>query len=116
MLCVAAGLMLTASAVQAQDADFTLTNATGYALREVYVSPSKQESWGADRLGSTVLEDGKSKLFKFPKSQSACMQDLKVVYDDDGSSAKWEGINLCEIDKVRIRYNRSTDTTSATFE
>lgn len=112
----AAAIMVAASGVQAQDADFTLINSTGYPLREVYVSPSKQENWGPDRLGDGILANGASKLFRFPKSQSACQQDLKVVYDDDGTSSVWEGINLCEIDKIRLRYNRATDTSTATFE
>ena len=115
-LLVAASLLVAIPAAQAQDADFTLINSTGYPLREVYVSPSKQENWGPDRLGDGILADGASKLFRFPKSQATCMQDLKVVYDDDGTSSKWEGINLCEIDKIRLRYNRQTDTSTATFE
>lgn len=115
-LLVAAGMFLAVPAGQAQDADFTLVNSTGYPLREVYVSPSKQQNWGPDRLGDDILANDASKLFRFPKGQAACVQDLKVVYDDDGKSAVWEGINLCEIERIRLRYNRQNDTTIATFD
>jgi hypothetical protein len=38
------------------------------------------------------------------------------VYEDDDSSAVWYGIDLCEISRITIRYNRKSDTTSASFD
>jgi hypothetical protein len=38
------------------------------------------------------------------------------VYHDDDSSAVWHDIDLCSVAKITIRYNRKTDTTSATFD
>lgn len=104
------------SAAHAQDADFTLINSTGYPLREVYVSPAHQDDWGQDRLGRSVLDNGESRTFRFPKNASQCVRDLKVVYDDDGSSSVWHNVDFCQIERVRLRYNRSTDTTTATAE
>ena len=99
----------------AGDADFTLLNRTGYSLREVYVSPSHKEAWGKDRMGEYVLENGKSRLFKF-SDKSSCKQDLKVVFDDDGSSVVWEEFDLCSIDKITLKYNRKTKEVSADTE
>ena len=99
----------------AGDADFTLLNRTGYSLREVYVSPSHKEAWGKDRMGEYVLENGKSRLFKFA-DKSSCKQDLKVVFDDDGSSVVWEDFDLCSIDKITLKYNRKTQEVSADTE
>ena len=42
----------------AGNADFTLVNKTGYAIREVYLSPAHKTKWGNDRLGtirSTII-------------------------------------------------------------
>lgn len=40
---------------------------------------------------------------------------MKVVYDDDDSSAEWNDIDLCKVSQVTIHYNRKSDKTSATF-
>ena len=79
------------------------------------MSPSHKEAWGKDRMGEYVLENGKSRLFKF-SDKSSCKQDLKVVFDDDGSSVVWEEFDLCSIDKITLKYNRKTQEVSADTE
>jgi hypothetical protein len=111
----ALGLM-TAGAPLAQDADFVLANATGYPIREVYVSPSKSKNWGDDMLGKHVIENGQAWKLKFPKKASQCVQDIKIVFEDDSSEVVWEEFNLCEIDKITLTYNRRTGETKARTE
>jgi hypothetical protein len=38
------------------------------------------------------------------------------VFDDDGSEVVWEGFDLCEINKITLKYNRSTKEVSADTE
>lgn len=102
-------------AALAGDADFTLVNRTGYDISEVYISPANKNNWGRDRLGRNLLENGRSKLFTFSDSAN-CVQDLKVVFDDDNSSVIWEDFDLCELHKITIRYNRRTGEVSAQSE
>lgn len=109
-----ASLMVSASAL-AGDADFTLLNRTGVALREIYISPANRDSWGNDRMGDGILDNGKSRLFKF-SDKSACKQDLKVVFDDDSGDVVWKGFDLCEIDKVTLKFNKSTRAATADIE
>lgn len=107
---------LTASGIaSAGDADFTLVNKTGYALREVYLSPAHKTKWGSDRLGNNTLENNKSRLFKFA-DKASCVQDLMVVFDDDGSDVTWEDFNLCELNKITLKYNRKSKVVSADTE
>ena len=96
--------------------DFDLSNKTGYEIKEVYVSPSKSDDWAEDVLGTGTLPDDSKVHIKFHRSATSCQWDVKVVYTDDGSSAVWQNINLCEIEKITIHYSRSSDTTSATFD
>ena len=96
--------------------DFNLVNKTGYQLKAVYVSPSASSDWEDDVLGKDVLDDGESVEIKFHRANTTCNWDLKVIYTDDGSSAVWQGLDLCQISKVTIKYNRQTDTTSASVE
>jgi hypothetical protein len=107
--------VMAASPAIAGDADFTLVNRTGYTLREIYVSPTHKEAWGKDRMGDNVLDNGRSRLFKF-SDKSACMQDLKVVFDDDGSEVIWEEFDLCELNKITLKYNRKTREVTADTE
>jgi hypothetical protein len=99
----------------AGDADFTMVNRTGYSIREVYISAANRNSWGNDRLGDGTLENARSKLFKF-SDKASCSQDIKVVFDDDGSEVTWEDLDLCTINKLTLKYSRSQKTVSADVE
>lgn len=106
---------LTSVTAFAGEADFTLLNGTGYTIREVYISPANKEAWGKDRLGDGDLDNGKSRLFKFRDSAN-CVQDIKVVFDDSDAEVIWEDMDLCEINKLTLKYNRSTKAVSAIKE
>jgi len=67
-------------------------------------------------LGEKVLEDEDEFEIRFQRSTRTCLWDLKVVYDDDDSSAEWDSIDLCKVSEVTIHYNRKARTTSATFK
>lgn len=99
----------------AGDADFTLVNSTGYTLRGVFLTPTRSKSWGNDRLGDGDLANGRSRLIKFRDSAN-CLQDLAVFIDDDTTETVWEDLDLCEINKLTLRYNRSTKVVTATKE
>ncbi|MDA8445507.1 hypothetical protein [Paracidovorax valerianellae] len=109
------GCLALSGASFAADADFTLVNRTGYALNEVYISPTKMDKWGSDRLGRNQLVNGASRKFKFGDTKH-CVQDIKVVFTDDSSEVEWEGFNLCELDKITLKYNRKTGDVSAETE
>lgn len=96
--------------------DFVLVNRTGYELSHIYVSPARSNDWEEDVLGDDTLEDGQSLRIRFGRSARSCSWDLKVVYADDNSNAVWKGIDLCTVARVTIRYNRRSDTTSASFD
>ena len=105
---------LASVAAFAGDADFTLANGTGYTINEVYVSSANKNSWGKDILGDGDMANGKSRLIKF-SNKANCNQDIKVVFDA-GGEAIWEDVDLCEINKITIKYNRSTKEVSAIKE
>lgn len=113
-----AALTAVFGAAQAQEAkqDFSLVNRTGYEIKEVYVSPSKSSDWEEDILGEGVLEDKGAREVHFHRSAKSCHWDLKVVYTVDSSSAVWEDIDLCTVEKITIHYDKDADKTSATFD
>lgn len=113
---VAMTATLGAAAYAQSRQDFQLVNKTGYEISHVYVSASKKNDWEEDVLGDQTLEEGETLNVRFNGAGGTCMWDIKVTYAEDDSSAYWRDINLCQVSKVTIMYNRKTDTTSARFD
>ena len=111
-----ATLVSVPSMAQEAKQDFALVNKTGYELKALFVSPTKSDDWEDDVLGQDTLGDKQSVDVKFHRAVKSCHWDLKVVYSDDDSSAVWANIDLCTVEKITLHYNRSTDTTTATFD
>ena len=103
---------LVAASALASDADFTLVNKTGYPIREVYISAAHKNNWGRDRLGDGILENNKSRFFRF-RDRAACKNDLKVVFDDNGTEVTWDNVDLCDLEKLTIRYDRRANKVTA---
>ncbi len=109
----ALGLGLLEPAASAQGSELMLTNATGYPIRELYAAPARSLDWGSDRLGRKTLENGQSWTLTRP---TQCVQDLRIVFDDEGSEVLWEQLDLCGIGKITLTYSRRTGVTSARTE
>ena len=39
-----------------------------------------------------------------------------VVFDDDSSDVTWEDFDLCDLNKITLKYNRKTKVVSADTE
>jgi hypothetical protein len=96
-----------------QNPNFTLVNATGYTIDQVFASRPRNNSWGDDILGQGQLEDGQYVEITF--NTNACRWDLKVVYDDNDTSV-WENVNLCQISKLTLFWDRKAGQTRAVPE
>jgi len=110
------GLMLTVVASLAAgnsfagDAEVWLVNSTGHPIREIYLSPATRSQWGGDRLlDNAAIENQKQVLLKFG-ARLACVQDLKVVFEDDDSEAVVANLDMCAIDKVTLRFDSAART------
>lgn len=95
--------------------DFTLTNATGYPIKHVYVAASSSDSWEEDVLGKDLLSEDEYVEISFDRGTPNCKWDMKVIYTD-GDQAVWHGLNLCSISKVTLKWNRSSGVTTAVTE
>ncbi len=98
--------------VQAGDADFTLINRTGYPIKEIYLTASHKSKWGPERLGKKVLNNNSSRDFKLGNFAD-CLQDMMIVFADNGDQVTWEEFDLCELHKITLKYNRKTGEVSA---
>ena len=100
--------LAAATPATAQTRDFTLINATGKAVSEVYVSASATDDWEEDVLGVDTLDPGQRVNISFPGTTKACLHDLKLVHSN-GDTAEWTSINLCEVSVVSARYDKKGD-------
>ncbi len=117
-LSAVALIALLSNSASAGDADFTLTNRTGYDIDSVYVVPSKNRNWGVDRLGKDILANGRSRFLAFNKFGNNCIYDMSVGWVGYSASEDvvWERINLCQINTITLRYNEKTKVTTITAE
>ena len=112
----AAALVAAANPLAAQGRqDFTLVNATGYDIAEVYVAPSASDNWEEDVMGRDILSAGQSVDIGFPPRDKVCIYDLKVVYTD-AEEAEWDRFDLCSVSRITIYYNRRNGETWAEYE
>ena len=80
--------------------DFELLNNTDQTIKELYVSPSKDDEWGDDILGDDVLPSGQTVTIRFDRySSGKCYYDIKVV-TSSGDEGVLNDTNLCEISYV----------------
>ncbi len=117
-LALAALALAGASApytVQAGDADFTLINRTGYPIGEIYLTASHKAKWGPERLGKKVLNNGSQRDFKLGNFPD-CLQDMMIVFADNGDKVTWEEFDLCDLHKITLKYNRKTGEVRADTE
>lgn len=105
----------TSPPAASQARSFQLVNRTGFGISELYVSPTKSKSWGKEILGDHTIENGEMWKITLATSRRQCMQDLKVVFTDD-VEAIWEDLDLCEIAKITLTYDRRKGVTTATTE
>ena len=107
--------VLHAAPASAGQQDFSLVNKTGYQIDEVYVSRSSSRAWGSDVMGSDALDDGRSVGISFTAPENVCNWDMKVKYND-GDEATWSNLNLCNISKVTLYWDKKREVTRAVTE
>ena len=110
-----AATLIAFSANAGAKQDFALTNATGYDIASVYISPAHDDKWGADIMGQDILNNGAATEIVFDQGDNTCNWDLKATYTD-GEEAIWHGLNLCEISKVTVHYDHASGSTTADLQ
>lgn len=96
----------------AGDQDFRLVNKTGYQIDEVYVSRVSTKNWGKDVMGTDALSDDATVKITFDAPANACRWDMRVKYED-GDTAEWSNLNLCNIETITLYWDRKANVTRA---
>jgi hypothetical protein len=105
----------TGTAAAALNLDFELVNKTGYAIKEIYISPAAADNW-QENLLTKPMTDGESLQMTASPDANAEMWNMKIVWVDEGEDVQWKDLNLAKISKLTLYYNADTDETTADAE
>ena len=117
LLVIVTALTFSAAAEEAELLDFELVNGTGWAIKEIYISPSAVDNWQENILAQLgPMADGKSLPIEFSPDSNTAKWDMKIVWVDEGEDVVWQNLDLSNISKLTLRYDADTDETSAEVE
>jgi hypothetical protein len=97
---------LSGGTANAQSANFTLVNNTGFVVYSVYYWPSERSYPGPDRLGRSTITSGESHDFN-PRDDE-CIYNIRITLETDGYEKQWDDLNLCDLSKFTLNYNFAT--------
>ena len=78
---------------------FTVENKSNQAIRIVRASMDYLTEWGDDKLGDEVIRPGDEFLVQVDSYRGHCLFDISLIMEDE-SEQTYEGVDLCEIDRV----------------
>lgn len=112
-----AALLCVSFSTLAQDRDFSLVNNTGYAIKGIYVNLPGDNVFDENELNSP-LANGSKFLVKFTRADGGtkCVWNIKVDWADGSAPSFFNRLNLCNINNVYLKYDKSSDVTSYTTD
>jgi hypothetical protein len=102
---VVAALSLAAGEALAQETSFLLINGTGYPISQLAVSPTDLNFWTGER-----------RQVRFNAPTTYCQADMKIGFADNGAPAVWQNLNLCNLTKIKLVYDRVSGITTASYD
>ena len=111
-LVFAFGLAASSTAIAADERNVTVVNGTGYGIKFLGFNNPGDNDWSDNEL-SGVLDDGGSVYVKFNNADKGCVWNFRISWADAGyPDVLWRNINLCTLEKLTLKYDRASDTTS----
>ena len=81
--------------------NFSVVNATGHIVATLNVSPTTENEWGPDILGTNVLQPGQTAQVVFDRAESQCNYDIRATYDDNDTT-DMRNVNLGQVGTVNL--------------
>ena len=90
----------------------TVVNGTGYGIKFLGFNNPGDNDWSDNELGN-VLANGRSIYVKFNNADKGCIWNLRISWADPGyPDVVWSDVDLCEHDKLTLKWDRNTNETS----
>ena len=112
LLGFVAAVALNASALAQDIRNVTVVNGTGYGIKFLGFNNPGDNDWSDNELGE-VLANGRSIYVKFNNADKGCVWNFRISWELSGyPDVLWRNVNLCEIDKLTLKWDRNTNETS----
>lgn len=80
--------------------EVTIANRSALPITELYVSPTRSDAWGEDRLGEAILGPGRTLRLRLGRTRD-CAFDVLVIYND-ASREERPAQNVCRSRQVAL--------------
>lgn len=100
----------------ADEVRFRLINGTEFPIRALVLSQANLAAWGPNVLGPPSIKPGEAREVTVKGAFFACNLDLKVTFDVNASEPVWQYLNVCELKKIRLRFDAMSGVTTASYE
>jgi hypothetical protein len=100
----------------ADEVRFQLVNGTDFPIRALVLSQANLGSWGPNVLKPPSIKPGEAREVTVRSSFFACNVDMKVTFDINASEPVWQYLNVCELRKIRLRFDPMSGVTTASYE
>ena len=115
-LASALALAFATAASAADLRDVTVVNGTGYGIKFLGFNNPGDDDWSDNELGET-LPNGRSVFVKFNTADQGCVWNFKIEWADPGyPGVLWRDVDLCQISKLTLHYDRGSNKTSYVAE
>jgi hypothetical protein len=113
-LAVAIATLAAPLSGSADERDVTVVNGTGYSIKFLGFNNPGDTDWSENELDE-VLRDGDSVDVEFDTDDDGCKWNIRVDWAEEGyPGVLWKNVDLCNISKITLHYDRKSDTTSIT--
>ena len=93
--------------------DVTVVNGTGYRIKFLGFNNPGDNEWSDNEL-SNPLANGDKVVVKFGTGDESCKWNFKIEWADPGyPGVVWNGVDLCSVEEITLKYDRASDTTTA---
>jgi hypothetical protein len=100
----------------ADEVRFRLVNGTDFPIRGLVLSQANLNAWGPNVLAAPSIKPGEAREVTVKGAFFACNLDLKVTFDINAAEPIWQYLNVCELKKIRLRFDAQSGITTAAYE
>jgi len=100
----------------ADEVRFRLVNGTDFPIRALVLSQANLAAWGPNVLTPPSIKPGEAREVTVRSAFFACNVDMKVTFDSNASEPVWQYLNVCELRRIRLRFDPMSGVTTASYE
>jgi hypothetical protein len=109
-------LSTAGDAAAADEVRFRLINGTDFPIRALVLSQANLAAWGPNVLVPPSIKPGDTREVVVKGVFVDCNIDLKVTFDVNASEPVWQYLDICQLQRIRLRFDSMSGVTTASYE